>query len=42
MTANSNGLTTRKILVYLLAAPEDREVCQAIGKHLRPDRKSVV
>ena len=36
MTANSNGLTTRKILVYLLAAPEDREVCQAIGKHLRP------
>ena len=36
MTANSNELTTRKILVYLLAAPEDREVCQAIGKHLRP------
>ena len=36
MIAHSNELTTRKILVYLLAAPEDREVCQAIGKHLRP------
>ena len=36
MSANANEITPRKILVYLLAAPEDREVCQAIGKHLRP------
>ena len=36
MSANPNEITQRKILVYLLAAPEDREVCQAIGKHLRP------
>ena len=36
MSANANAITQRKILVYLLAAPEDREVCQAIGKHLRP------
>lgn len=28
--------TPAPIVVYLLAAPEDREVCQAIAKHLRP------
>lgn len=36
MSADANTITRRKIQVYLLAAPEDREVCQAIGKYLRP------
>lgn len=34
--ASTDSNPQRKISVYLLAAPEDREVCEAIAKHLKP------